>query len=46
MVICFSFKAFKGFKSRDYNSAMQFMRYLFDQRKIDVESTKEFKGIL
>merc|ERR1712045_218564 len=38
-----SFKDFKGFTSKDYDSAKSFMRHLFRQRKAAVENTRHFK---
>jgi len=39
-----SFKDFKEFQSNDYRSAMNYIRTMFEQRKKEVEKSKDYKA--
>ena len=41
----FSFKNFKGYKTRDYESAKEYMKLCFTEKKKAAELSKEYQGI-
>ena len=40
----FSFKEYKGFKTKDYDAAKNFIKELFEKEKEAVEASREYRG--